>query len=145
MRKNKYLRRGLLVAGVLLVPLMFAFSWWYCTGYYPRKNTVIGPVHAFTLDPVPAFLSDTLAGEKATEAIARDGHDPTQWHPRENRRGTAPDGTRDVYFHRNGEYHDLGEIEFVQRNGDSLPRISVAVELSGNQVRCRVSYMKYAP
>jgi hypothetical protein len=144
MLKNKLLRRCLVVAGVLIVPFFFAFSWWYCLSYYPRKNTIIGPVHTFPLDPAQPFLRDTLAVEKAKEAIALDGYDLAQWCPREYRGETGPDGTPDVYLRRNAN-PKLGDIIFKLQSGESLPQIRVDIEFTGDQVRCRVSYIKYVP
>lgn len=144
MLRNKYLRRCLAVGSVLFVPCFFAFSWWYCVVYYPRKNTIVGPVHTFPLNPAPQFLSDTLAVEKAKEAITRDGYDLAEWRPREDRRGTAPDGTPDVYLSRNAD-PKLGSIIFERQDGKYLPRILVNVELIGNEVQCQVNYFKYLP
>jgi hypothetical protein len=145
MTKNKHLRRALVFTSVLSVPAFYAFCWWYCTDYYPKQNTVVGPVHTFQLNAEPPFLSDALAVEKAKESLALDGYDLASWQLREDRRSTAPDGTPDVYLLRNGKNLNLGEIVFLPRNGDSLPRISVAIEFTEGQMKCQVSCAKYRP
>jgi hypothetical protein len=142
---NKLLRRSLVIAGVLTVPLFYLFAWWFCTEYYPRRNTIVGPVHTFPLNTPRPFLSEATAVEKAKESLALDGYDLANWQLREDRRSAAPDGTPDVYLLRNGKNLNLGEIVFLPRNGDSLPHISVAIEFTEGHVKCQVSCAKYRP
>lgn len=143
--RNTCLRSALIFAGVLAVPALFTFCRWYCLVEHPRRNTAVGPVRTFQLNADAPSLSDALAVEKAKEALTLDGYDFANWQLREDRRSTAPDGTRDVYLLRNGDTPNRGEIGFVPRNGDILPRVTVAVELAAGQVKCQVSCAKFIP
>jgi hypothetical protein len=142
MTKTKRLRRALLISSILVAPVLAYLAWAGSLYYIHARNTTVGPMHSFQLDATRPFLSDTLAVEKAKEALALDGYDLAEWRPREDRRGTAPDGTPDVYLARNTN-PNMGSIAFELRSGATQPHIYVAIELTGDRVQCQVFYYKW--
>ncbi len=127
------------VAGALLVSAGLAV--WWAVQRFPAS--FLGPVHTFGIDKPPPFLTDRLAVEKASEAMALDGLDPVDWQPREERRTTAPDGTPDVYLLRNSRNTNSGVVFFVDRTRKAaIPERGVQVELTADRVTCQVAQPK---
>ena len=126
---------GVAVAAVLFVGLVWLPHW------IDRrvKDAHSGPLHAYQMQPVPQFLGDALALEKALESLARDGYDPAVWRPGEDDRTRAPDGTPDTHLVRNTLNPNSGRILFRDTSGsDRNPTRVVSVELKGGRVECVV-------
>jgi hypothetical protein len=137
----KRANRRVLVAGLVTLPLVVvAAVWWW---EQKLQNAYHGPVHAFRVENPPPFLTDALAVEKASEALALDGFDLSDWGPQEDRRTSAPDGTTDVYLARNGNNPNSGYLSFVDRSGRAkTPGRIVHAELSGGRLTCQVVHPK---
>ena len=97
------------------------------------------PNHVFELTEQPAFLTDSLAVEKARQTMTIEGFDPTEWQPKADERTTAPDGARDKFLSRNGINPNSGSILFTRQDGAGR---FVHIELDGNRVVCRSSHAK---
>jgi hypothetical protein len=104
------------------------------------KHSRSGPVHAYQLQPIPRFLTDDVAVEKARHALALDGFDAFVWQPSKDDRTKAPDGTPDVYLVRNSLNPNDGWIMFrdTTRKDDPKATRIVTVELKGDRLDCVV-------
>jgi len=101
-----------------------------------RKAIDLGPLHTFVLEQTPEFLAESLAIEKAQEAMRRDDFNLLEWEIAEDDRSQAPDGSQDKYLSRNTLNPNDGCLMFVN-NVQSQVR-SVRIQLHGSEVRCQV-------
>jgi hypothetical protein len=127
-RKNAFALGGLALLGV------GALAFLYFAKLTMRSQ--MGPEHVFELAERPKFLTETLAIEKAKEALKQDGMDPGEWHPVKNGRTRAPDGRIDDYMARAEGNPNRGVLLFTGK-GRSMQ--FVAVELQGSHVFCQNS------
>ena len=106
---------------------------WLLSGCVFVVERHVTPQHIYTVDPKPAFLTETLALEKARETLARDGYRAEEWELSISSTGRqAPDGTRDLYFDRSSFRPHAGHAHF--RKGKSTR--TYHVWLDGDQVTC---------
>jgi hypothetical protein len=117
------------VLGAILFPIVSAPFWvdaWVMSIHR-------GPMHSFTLDSAPKFLSEDEAIEMARKTLALDGFDSNEWKPSEDGRSKSPDGVVDKYLSRNTLNPNDCKISFVKTD-DKLAWRIVELKLVGTKL-----------
>jgi hypothetical protein len=126
---------------LLIVLFLIAIGGMIAYALHRMFRSYAGPIHIYAVSNAPPFLTESLALDRAQEALRLDGLDPAIWKAVADGRTKASDGRPDGFLSRNMVTTNRGVIMFTNLNA-SIPARFVSIELDGGRIISQVSIGK---